>query len=74
MDPVQVVAKFSGVAAEIRKRVDEFGNELKSCMSDPAEVTVEFGVELEAEAGLPVIVKGTANCHVTVSATWRIKE
>ncbi|MFD0343623.1 CU044_2847 family protein [Streptomyces sp. NPDC127117] len=35
----------------------------------PAEVEVEFGVDLSTEAGV-VITKTTANCHLTVRMVW----
>ncbi|MFJ4189392.1 CU044_2847 family protein [Kitasatospora sp. NPDC089509] len=36
----------------------------------PAEVEVEFGVDLATEAGV-VITKTAANCHLTVKVVWR---
>ncbi|WP_371493427.1 hypothetical protein OG871_39285 [Kitasatospora sp. NBC_00374] len=36
----------------------------------PAEVEVEFGVDLSTEAGV-VITKTAANCHLTVTMVWR---
>lgn len=36
----------------------------------PAEVEVEFGVDLAVEAGV-VITKSTADCHLTVKMMWR---
>ncbi|MFD4314841.1 CU044_2847 family protein [Streptomyces sp. NPDC058548] len=35
----------------------------------PAELEVEFGVDLSTEAGL-VITKTEANCHLTVRMVW----
>ncbi|MEV7122618.1 CU044_2847 family protein [Kitasatospora griseola] len=39
----------------------------------PAEVEVEFGVDLATEAGV-VITKAEANCHLTVKMVWRKDE
>ncbi|BAJ31991.1 MULTISPECIES: CU044_2847 family protein [Kitasatospora] len=39
----------------------------------PAELEVEFGVDLATEAGV-VITKTAANCHLTVKLTWRKEE
>ncbi|MFE2174423.1 CU044_2847 family protein [Kitasatospora sp. NPDC059462] len=36
----------------------------------PAEVEVEFGVDLATEAGV-VITRTAANCHLTVRMVWR---
>jgi hypothetical protein len=68
---VQVMAKFGDIAADLRERMDQIGAELKTSVTAPEEIVVEFGVEIEGEAGLPVIAKGRANCHIVVTATWR---
>ncbi|MFB7508638.1 CU044_2847 family protein [Streptomyces broussonetiae] len=39
----------------------------------PAEVEVEFGVDLSCQAGV-VITKGEAACHLKIKATWRRAE
>ncbi|MFG2825056.1 CU044_2847 family protein [Kitasatospora sp. NPDC048365] len=39
----------------------------------PAELEVEFGVDLATEAGV-VITKTAANCHLTVKMVWRKDE
>ncbi|MFJ1961842.1 CU044_2847 family protein [Streptomyces massasporeus] len=36
----------------------------------PDEVTIEFGVDMAAEAGA-VITKTAAGCHLNVTVTWR---
>jgi hypothetical protein len=36
----------------------------------PAQLEVEFGVDLATEAGV-VITKTAANCHLTVKMVWR---
>ncbi|MFE9447904.1 CU044_2847 family protein [Streptomyces sp. NPDC006739] len=36
----------------------------------PAEVEVEFGVDLSCQAGV-VITRGEAACHLRIRATWR---
>ncbi|WP_369387879.1 CU044_2847 family protein [Streptomyces sp. CG1] len=39
----------------------------------PAEVEVEFGVDLSCQAGV-VITKGETACHLRIKATWRRAE
>ncbi|GLW56172.1 CU044_2847 family protein [Kitasatospora phosalacinea] len=39
----------------------------------PAELEVEFGVDLSTEAGV-VITKTEASCHLTVKLVWRKDE
>lgn len=36
----------------------------------PAQVEVEFGVDLAVEAGA-VITKGKADCHLTITVVWK---
>ena len=38
--------------------------------ASPAEVEVEFGVDLAVQAGA-VITKSTANCHLKVKVQWK---
>lgn len=38
--------------------------------ANPDEVTIEFGVDMAAEAGA-VIAKTQAGCHLNVTVTWR---
>lgn len=51
----------TGLAHTVLTRLREAG---------PAELEVEFGIDLATEAGV-VITKSAANCHVTVKVTWR---
>ncbi|MFF2615796.1 CU044_2847 family protein [Kitasatospora sp. NPDC058046] len=51
----------TGLARTVLARLREAG---------PAEVEVEFGVDLSAAAGV-VITKTAAKCHLTVRVTWR---
>jgi hypothetical protein len=46
--------------------------QLKTLSDDvrPNEMTVEFGVKLDAEVGA-IVVKGSGGAHLTVSLTWR---
>jgi hypothetical protein len=37
----------------------------------PDEVTVEFGLTLGGEAGVPFVAKGTAEASFKISATWK---
>ncbi|MEW9527995.1 CU044_2847 family protein [Microbispora sp. NPDC049125] len=73
-EAVDVMSKFRDVAGELQKRIDDLGSQLRQAASRPEEVTVEFGVELESSAGLPVIAQGRATCHLVVTATWRAKD
>ena len=38
----------------------------------PEKVTLEFGVQLGGEAGVPFVTKGTAQANVKVSIEWKL--
>jgi hypothetical protein len=37
----------------------------------PDEVSVEFGVKLGGEAGVPFVAKGTAEASLSITLTWK---
>jgi Trypsin-co-occurring domain 1 len=61
----------SGVGA-IGEAARSVTRQLKALSDDvrPNEMTVEFGVQLDAELGA-IVVKGSGGAHLTVSLTWR---
>jgi hypothetical protein len=69
--PRQLMTDFPEVARSVRQRIDAVGEELKLASSGPEEVSIEFGLEIESSAGIPVLVRGRANCHIVITATWR---
>ena len=40
----------------------------------PESVTLEFGVQLGGEAGVPFITKGTVQANVKVTVVWKVNE
>lgn len=42
--------------------------------SKPSELTLEFGVKLAGEAGLPLVTKGSVEGTFQVSAKWSFSE
>jgi Trypsin-co-occurring domain 1 len=74
-------------AAEQLKRIESAGeaageacvafyHKLTPAMSKakPDEVTVEFGLTLGGEAGIPFVAKGTVEASFKVSATWKFND
>lgn len=57
---------IANVCGTVRKQVTET---LKAAV--PAELTLEFGVTLAGEAGIPLVTKGTAEGTLKVTATWK---
>ncbi len=40
----------------------------------PAEVTVEFGLTLAGEGGVPMVTKASGEASIKVTATWRYEQ
>jgi hypothetical protein len=40
----------------------------------PDKVTIEFGLQMGGEAGVPFVTKGTAQANVKVSVEWDLQE
>lgn len=40
----------------------------------PDKVTLEFGLQIGGEAGVPIITKGTAQANVKVSVEWNLEK
>jgi|HubBroStandDraft_6_1064221.scaffolds.fasta_scaffold2225204_1 hypothetical protein len=40
-------------------------------VNNPAEIEVEFGLELGGEAGIPVICGGSAKANFKITLTWK---
>ena len=52
-------------------------NAVKEGMADlmtPESVTLEFGLQLGGEAGVPFIAKGTAQANVKVTVEWKLNK
>jgi len=41
---------------------------------DPDKVTLEFGLQLGGEAGVPFVTKGTAQANVKVTIEWNLNK
>ena len=41
-------------------------------LMSPESVTLEFGVQLGGEAGVPFITKGTVQANVKVTVVWKV--
>ena len=40
----------------------------------PDKVTLEFGLQIGGEAGVPLVTKGTAQANVKVSVEWNLQD
>jgi NTP-dependent ternary system trypsin peptidase co-occuring protein len=56
---------IADVCKTLQKRIDEALESAK-----PSELTLEFGVKLAGEAGIPLVTKGSVEGTFQVSAKW----
>jgi len=57
---------IEGVIVQCAKSVDRLVNHIA-----PDEISVEFGVTLGGEAGIPLVTKGTASANFKISIKWK---
>jgi len=63
--------RLDEVASLIRNSCSKMATGLLGMASSPAEIQMEFGVDVGGEAGVPFVTKGTINANFKVSVTWR---
>lgn len=61
---------FEGAVEKVVPAVESVVRRVRSALDAPDEVTVEFGIELNAQAGAILAAAGTT-ASLTVSVTWR---
>ncbi|WP_421858166.1 CU044_2847 family protein [Oricola sp.] len=64
--------RLKQVSELIRKGCANVAENLFSIPNPPAEIAMEFGVDVGGEAGIPFVTKGTINANFKVSVTWQI--
>lgn len=64
--------KLRQVSELIREGCANVANNLFSIPNPPAEIGMEFGVDVGGEAGIPFVTKGTINANFKVSVTWKV--
>ena len=70
VSPTQLMASFEDVARDVKAKVDTLGGQLLTAATGPKDVTIEFGIDIEGTAGLAVLARGSAACHLRVTAHW----
>jgi len=60
---------IAGVCRMLHGRINSALN-----TSRPRELTLEFGIKLTGEAGIPLVTKGSAEGTFNVTATWSFSE
>lgn len=66
--------EFEKLVGVIRQVADEAANGLATITDEPSEISLEFGLTLEVEGGVPVFAKVTGQGSVTVGPVWRYME
>ncbi len=66
----QAQQSFEQAVARVQPAVQELVRRLRSLAERPAEITVDFGIELSAEVGA-FVAGASSTGNFTVSMTWR---
>jgi hypothetical protein len=58
-----------GTVTDFVRRV---GDAIQRGVADvhPGSTTVEFGIEIEASGGIPILAQGKGTAHLTVTLAW----
>jgi hypothetical protein len=70
-----IVKRFEEIGKTIADVCREIQEQTKKriASSRPAELTLQFGVKLAGEAGIPLVTKGSAEGTFQVTAKWEFK-
>jgi hypothetical protein len=64
--------KLREVSELIREGCAGVADNLFSIPNPPAEIGMEFGIDVGGEAGIPFVTKGTINANFKVSVNWTL--
>lgn len=62
--------KLDSVASAVETASESFLQKLSELKVRPSECTIEFGVNVGGEAGVPFITKGTLGANFKVALKW----
>ena len=63
--------KLKEVSQLVQTCWEDMVSEISSMSSPPAEIGLEFGIDVGAEGGVPFITKGSIGANFKVSIIWR---
>lgn len=63
--------KLAQVANLVKTSCSGMAQNLLEIPNAPAEVAMEFGVDVGGEVGIPFVTKGTLNANFKVSVVWK---
>jgi hypothetical protein len=72
VSPERILAKLGDVGENVAKMCVSLHTHIQGALSasKPREITVEFGITLAGEAGIPLVTNGSAEAAFKVTATW----
>lgn len=72
---VETIDKLRDVGTAIADVCRTLQDRIQKALGDskPAELTLEFGVKLAGETGIPLVTKGSVEGTFQVTATWNFK-
>ena len=75
-EPTQAIEKLEEVALTIADVCSTLQDKVIAAVgkSKPAELTLQFGVKLAGEAGVPLVTKGSVEGTFQVTAKWNFSQ
>jgi|SRR3569833_1922612 len=66
--------QLNSIAHFIQETGGTFVEKISHLASKPSECSLEFGIAVGGEAGIPFVTKGTAEANFKVSVKWTAKD
>lgn len=66
--------QFEKITGVIELAGQAIVDKVSQIASKPAECSIEFGINVGGEAGIPFVTKGTVGANFKVTITWKAKE
>jgi hypothetical protein len=76
LEPEKLLAKLEDIGQTIGDTCNALHAKVKKSLAGtlPKEMSIEFGVTLAGEAGVPLVTKGSVEAAFTVTATWEFEK
>ena len=66
--------RLQEIGEEIYRMARTLVGSIKPDKFSPSEITIQFGIGLKGEGGVPFLAKGSIETNIAVTATWEWAE
>ncbi|HMU47595.1 MAG TPA: CU044_2847 family protein [Chitinophagaceae bacterium] len=66
--------QFEKITGVIELAGQAIVDKISQIASKPSECSIEFGINVGGEAGIPFVTKGTVGANFKVTITWKTKD